>query len=60
MPRAPLSLNVHSAGFIRRVLDLYEVDLTSDQKCTDNMFLFPRGWAFTSVSPGIKKETPKK
>ena len=26
----------------------------------DDMFLFPRGWAFTSVSPGIKKETPKK
>ena len=26
----------------------------------DDMFLFPRGWAFTSVSPGIGKETPKK
>jgi len=26
----------------------------------DDMFLFPRGWAFTSVSPGIRKETPKK
>jgi hypothetical protein len=26
----------------------------------DDMLLFPRGWAFTSVSPGIKKETPKK
>ena len=26
----------------------------------DDMFLFPRGWAFTSVSPGIKKEAPKK
>ena len=25
----------------------------------DDMFLFPRGWAFTSVSPGIKKEMPK-
>ena len=25
----------------------------------DDMFLFPRGWAFTSVSPGIKRETPK-
>lgn len=26
----------------------------------DDMFLFPRGWAFTSVSPAIMKETPKK
>jgi hypothetical protein len=26
----------------------------------DDMFLFPRGWAFTSVSPGIGKETSKK
>ena len=26
----------------------------------DDMFLFPRGWAFTSVTPGIKKEVPKK
>jgi hypothetical protein len=25
----------------------------------DDMFLFPRGWAFTSVSPGIGKEPPK-
>jgi hypothetical protein len=25
----------------------------------DDMFLFQRGWAFTSVSPGIGKETPK-
>jgi len=23
----------------------------------DDMFLFQRGWAFTSVSPGIRKET---
>jgi hypothetical protein len=22
----------------------------------DDMFLFPRGWAFTSVTPGIGKE----
>ena len=22
----------------------------------DDMFLFPRGWAFTSISPGIGKE----
>jgi hypothetical protein len=26
----------------------------------DDMFLFPRGWAFTSVSPGIGKETSTK
>jgi hypothetical protein len=26
----------------------------------DDMFLFPRGWAFTSVAPGIGKETSKK
>ena len=26
----------------------------------DDMFLFQRGWAFTSVSPGIGKETSKK
>jgi len=26
----------------------------------DDMFLFQRGWAFTSVSPGIGKETAKK
>jgi len=26
----------------------------------DDMFLFPRGWAFTSVMPGIGKETLKK
>ena len=26
----------------------------------DDMVLFQRGWAFTSVSPGIGKETPKK
>jgi hypothetical protein len=26
----------------------------------DDMFLFPRGWAFTSVSPGIRKEIPGK
>ena len=26
----------------------------------DDMFLFPRGWAFTSVSPGIGRETSKK
>ena len=26
----------------------------------DDMFLFPRGWAFTSVTPGIGRETPKK
>jgi len=26
----------------------------------DDMFLFPRGWAFTSVSPGIGNETSKK
>ena len=26
----------------------------------DDMFLFPRGWAFTSVTPGIGKEPPKK
>ena len=26
----------------------------------DDMFLFPRGWAFTSVSPGIGKEPSKK
>jgi hypothetical protein len=26
----------------------------------DDMFLFPRGWAFTSVYPGIRKETPKR
>lgn len=26
----------------------------------DDMFLFERGWAFTSVSPGIGKETAKK
>jgi hypothetical protein len=26
----------------------------------DDMFLFSRGWAFTSVSPGIGKETSKK
>jgi hypothetical protein len=26
----------------------------------DDMFLFPRGWAFTSVLPGIGKETSKK
>jgi hypothetical protein len=26
----------------------------------DDMFLFPRGWAFTSVSPGIAKETTTK
>jgi hypothetical protein len=25
----------------------------------DDMFLFPRGWAFTSVSPGIGKEPSK-
>jgi len=25
----------------------------------DDMFLFQRGWAFTSVSPGIGKETSK-
>jgi hypothetical protein len=25
----------------------------------DDMFLFPRRWAYTSVSPGIKKEMPK-
>jgi hypothetical protein len=25
----------------------------------DDMFLLPRGWAFTSVSPGIGKEPPK-
>jgi len=25
----------------------------------DDMFLFPRGWAFTSVTPGIGKEAPK-
>jgi hypothetical protein len=25
----------------------------------DDMFLFDRGWAFTSVSPGIGKETRK-
>jgi hypothetical protein len=26
----------------------------------DDMFLFPRGWAFTSVTPGIGKEPSKK
>ena len=26
----------------------------------DDMFLFQRGWAFTSVSPGIRKETSKR
>jgi hypothetical protein len=26
----------------------------------DDMFLFPRGWAFTSVSPGIGNETSKR
>ena len=26
----------------------------------DDMFLFERGWAFTSVSPAIGKETPAK
>jgi hypothetical protein len=26
----------------------------------DDMFLFPRGWAFTSVSPGIGNEASKK
>jgi hypothetical protein len=26
----------------------------------DDMFLFERGWAFTSVSPGIGKETPRR
>ena len=26
----------------------------------DDMFLFERGWAFTSVSPGIGKEPPAK
>ena len=26
----------------------------------DDMFLFPRGWAFTSISPGIGNETSKK
>lgn len=26
----------------------------------DDMFLFPRGWAFTSIRPGIGKETSKK
>jgi hypothetical protein len=26
----------------------------------DDMFLFPRGWAFTSVAPGIGKETLRK
>ena len=26
----------------------------------DDMFLFRRGWAFTSVSPGIRKETSKR
>ena len=25
----------------------------------DDMFLFQRGWAFTSVSPGIGKETSR-
>jgi hypothetical protein len=25
----------------------------------DDMFLFPRGWAFTSIWPGIGKEPPK-
>ena len=25
-----------------------------------DMFLLPRGWAFTSVSPGIGNETSKK
>ena len=26
----------------------------------DDMFLFPRGWAFTSVTPGIGKEIDTK
>ena len=26
----------------------------------DDMFLFPRGWAFTSIAPGIGKETVKR
>jgi hypothetical protein len=26
----------------------------------DDMFLFERGWAFTSVAPAIGKETPAK
>jgi hypothetical protein len=26
----------------------------------DDMFLFPRGWAFTSISPGIGKEISRK
>jgi hypothetical protein len=25
----------------------------------DDMFLFARGWAFTSIWPGIGKEPPK-
>src|SRR4029077_15289450 len=26
----------------------------------DDMFLFPRGWAFTSVSPGIGEESSRR
>jgi hypothetical protein len=36
MPRVPFNLGVPFAEWMRHLLDLYKIDLTSDQKRADN------------------------